>query len=179
MKPRGTLMMEHRLIERMFKVIEREITKIKQDGEVDPLFIDSSVDFIRTYADRTHHGKEEDILFRDLEKKEMSKEDDIMMQELVDEHKYARERVAELVDANKEYRDGKKTSSAVVVEKLDDLKNFYPEHIRKEDEIFFPNSEKYFSAGELDAMLEEFREFDKKMIHEKYFKFVEKLEGEK
>ena len=34
--------------------------------EVDPVFIDTAVDFIRTYADRCHHGKEEDLLFKAL-----------------------------------------------------------------------------------------------------------------
>ena len=29
-------------------------------------FVDAVVDFIRVYADRTYHGREEDILFRDF-----------------------------------------------------------------------------------------------------------------
>ena len=37
---------------------------------VDPVFIDTAVDFIHTYADRCHHGKEEDILFKALAAKD-------------------------------------------------------------------------------------------------------------
>ena len=89
MKPIGPLMREHRLIERMLSVFEGETRKMTEKGKVDPLFIDTAVDFIRTYADRTHHGKEEDILFRDLMKKRLSPEHTRIMEELVAEHKYA------------------------------------------------------------------------------------------
>ncbi|MBN2297153.1 MAG: cation-binding protein, partial [Deltaproteobacteria bacterium] len=61
MKPIGPLMWEHRLIEKMLSLFEKEIQRINDTGEVNPVFIDTAVDFIRTYADRTHHGKEEDI----------------------------------------------------------------------------------------------------------------------
>ncbi len=70
MLPRGPLMTEHRLIEKMLTIIDKRVSIMQEKNEIDPVFIDSAVDFIRTYADRTHHGKEEDILFRELEKKE-------------------------------------------------------------------------------------------------------------
>jgi len=62
-------MIEHRLIERMLSVFKKVLDKIESEHEVDPVFVDIAVDFIRMYADRTHHGKEEDILFRELNKK--------------------------------------------------------------------------------------------------------------
>ena len=99
MKPRGPLMIEHRLIEKMFELVRKEIRQIEERQQADPIFIDTTVDFIRTYADRTHHGKEEDILFRDLEKKDIAGEDKKIMQELIDEHKYGRKTVKELVEA--------------------------------------------------------------------------------
>ena len=69
MQARGPLMIEHRLIERMLKLVNKVLIKIEKQETVDPVFVDTVVDFIRTYADRTHHGKEEDILFRELKKK--------------------------------------------------------------------------------------------------------------
>lgn len=67
MQARGALMVEHRVIERMIALIEKALAQIESAGVIDALFVDAVVDFVRTYADRTHHGKEEDILFRDLE----------------------------------------------------------------------------------------------------------------
>lgn len=69
MKPIGPLMWEHRLIEKMLVAMMRHIDEVEKTKKVNPLIIDTAVDFIRTYADRTHHGKEEEILFRDLAKK--------------------------------------------------------------------------------------------------------------
>lgn len=175
MKPRGPLMIEHRLIEKMFYLAEKEVDMMMRNSEVDPVFIDTMVDFVRTYADRTHHGKEEDILFRDLEKKEMNDEDTVMMQELVDEHVYARNVTGDLVNAKDRYLDGDQEALPVIIEKLNTLIKFYPEHIRKEDKVFFPNTETYFSKDELDSMLDEFWEFDKNMIHEKYQKLIDTL----
>ena len=56
MQARGPLMIEHRLIERMIRVIQVALERIERTREIDPLFVDTAVDFIHTYADRTHHG---------------------------------------------------------------------------------------------------------------------------
>jgi len=176
MQSRGPLMIEHRLIERMLTLVEKKIEKIQTTNRVDPLFIDTVVDFIRIYADRTHHGKEEDILFKKIENKQMSDQDRRVMDELVDEHVLGRKTTKELVEANAQYRVGEKTFLAVIVSKLKKLVNFYPKHIEKEDKVFFPSYMKYLSDEEDQLMLEEFYEFDREMIHEKYKSILQKLE---
>jgi len=174
MKPRGPLMIEHRLIERMIETTRKEVSDIIASNEVDPAFIDTIVDFIRVYADRTHHGKEEDILFRDCARKDMSEQDKSIMNELMEEHKLSRKTVGELLDAKNRYIEGGRTVD-VILEKLNTLVDLYPKHIEKEDKMFFPNSENYFSEDEQQRMLKEFSEFDKDMIHEKYKSVVENL----
>jgi len=172
-------MIEHRLIEKMFDVVRKEIKQIEERQQADPIFIDTTVDFIRMYADRTHHGKEEDILFRDLEKKNMAEQDKKVMQELIDEHVYGRKTVKELVEAKENYLQGRPGALEIILEKFNALVNFYPEHIEKEDKVFFPSTERYFSQEEQDAMLEEFWEFDKEMIHEKYRSLVKQMKDER
>ena len=176
MQSRGPLMIEHRLIERMITLIKQKLGQIESTNQVDPLFIDTVVDFIGIYADRTHHGKEEDILFKKLENKQMSDQDRRIMDELVDEHALGRKTTKELVEANAQYRVGEKIALAVIVSKLKKLVNFYPKHIEKEDKLFFPSYMKYFSDEEDQLMLEEFYEFDREMIHEKYKSVLKELE---
>lgn len=168
-------MIEHRLIEKMLTVIDKRVSIMQEKNEIDPVFIDSAADFIRTYADRTHHGKEEDILFRDLGKKEMSSQEVKAMQDLVDEHMYARKIVGDIVDAKRKFLKGDVTAHTVIISGLRTLISFYPGHIQKEDKIFFPVTEKYFTAAELDQMLDEFWKFDREMIHEKYINLVQEL----
>jgi hemerythrin-like domain-containing protein len=176
MQARGQLMKEHRLIERMLSVIKDAIVKIKSKHKVDPVFVDIAVDFIRMYADRTHHGKEEDILFRDLKKRTLSSNDQRIMNELIEEHVFGRQTTKALIEANTRYRNGEKTALADISEKLETLIEFYPKHIEKEDKVFFPASRAYITDEEDQAMLAEFWEFDRKMIHEKYKSVVSQLE---
>ena len=177
MKPIGPLMWEHRLIEKMLSFFEGETRKITEQKKVDPLFVDTAVDFIRTYADRTHHGKEEDILFRDLIKKKLSREHARIMDELVEEHKHARKMVGMLVDAKERYLKGANTLQEVV-SLLRELAHFYPIHIEKEDKHFFFPCLDYFSREEQESMLQEFHEFDRNMIHEKYTGVAERFLGQ-
>jgi hemerythrin-like domain-containing protein len=172
-------MIEHRLIERMIALIKDVLVQIQSLGKVDPLFVDMAVDFIRVYADRTHHGKEEDILFRDLDKRSLSTDDRRVMNELVQEHVFGRKTTKALIDANTRYRNGDETALASIADKLQTLVDFYPKHIEKEDKVFFPACRVYFTDDEDQAMLAEFLEFDRKMIHEKYKAMVEGLEESK
>ena len=169
-------MIEHRLIERMITLIDQKLKQIETTNQVNPFFIDTVVDFIRVYADRTHHGKEEDILFRELSYKQMSDQDIQIMDELVDEHVLGRKTTKELVEANVKYRSGENSALATIFSKLRKLVNFYPKHIEKEDKIFFPAYMEYLSDKEDHLMLKKFWEFDREMIHEKYEFVLQKLE---
>ena len=176
MQARGPLMIEHRLIERMLKVVQRKLDDVVQTQSIDPFFVDTAVDFIRVYADRTHHGKEEDILFRDLRKKELSSKDRQLMDELIADHIFGRTTTKALVEANMRYRRGDKAALGEVTAHLQTIVDFYPVHIKKEDIVCFPAFRAYFSEEEDQAMLAEFWEFDKKMIHEKYTAVVKESE---
>jgi hemerythrin-like domain-containing protein len=177
MQARAPLMIEHRLIKRMLLVIKGSLPKIESKHKVDPVFVDIAVDFIRVYADKTHHGKEENILFRELNKKALTPEDEQIMKELIEEHAFCRQTTKSIVEANTRYRNGDETALADITANLKTLTEFYPRHIDKEDKGFFPSSRTYFIDEEDQAMLAEFWEFDRKMIHEKYKTLVEGFEG--
>jgi hemerythrin-like domain-containing protein len=176
MQARGPLMIEHRLIERMLSVIRKTLSETEARHKIDPVFVDTAVDFIQVYADRTHHGKEEDILFRALKNKQLTAEDRQIMEELIEEHVFGRQTTKALVEANTRYRNGDPTALADIAANLQTLTAFYPKHIEKEDKVFFPSSRDYFTDDEDQAMLAAFREFDRSMIHEKYELLVDQFE---
>ena len=159
MMPIGPLMIEHRLIEKMIALLGKEADRIERERTIRPEFIKTAVDFIRTYADKCHHGKEEDILFKALADKPLSAEHRKILNELIEEHKYGRKVTAELVAA---------TEPAAMVKALRTLAGFYPPHIEKEDKHFFIPVMAYFSKEEQDAMLATEYEFDRQLIHEIY-----------
>ncbi|MBD3379793.1 MAG: cation-binding protein [Candidatus Omnitrophica bacterium] len=176
MLPAGPLMKEHRLIERMIALVAEKREKFEKKSEADPVFIEAAVDFIRTYADRSHHGKEEDILFRELKKKDMSEEHKKTMGELIEDHKYGRKVTGDLDEANASYRKGEEEALGRIKEAMDRLTELYPRHIEKEDERFFLPVMEYFDDGEKESMLEEMAEFDRGMLHRKYEDTVKKFE---
>jgi len=173
--PIGLLMREHRLIERMVGLLDRELDRTKEVNDLNLVFIDSAVDFFRTYADRTHHGKEEDILFRELRMKELKPQDKQVMDELVQEHVYARKTVRVLFEAKDSYLRGDKHALGEVQVRLGELIQLYPAHIEKEDRRFFYPAMEYFTTQEQDAMLQKFYEFNRNMIHEKYGAVVDEI----
>lgn len=84
-----------------------------------------------------------------------------------------------LVEVDTRYRNGNELALADVTANLKTLIDFYPRHIEKEDKIFTHRSRIYFTDEEDRAMLEEFWEFDRNMIHEKYKSMVEVFENQK
>ena len=175
MIPVGPLMREHRLIERMLHLMKVELQRIRESNHVDPVLIEAATDFIKTYADRCHHGKEEDILFRELEQKPLQEEHRRIMTELIQEHLHGRDVVRTLIDAYKRHLGGDMAALHEMAAMVEELTEFYPRHIFKEDKQFFYPCMEYFSKPELDRMLEQFWEFDRKLIHEKYEQIEEML----
>jgi hemerythrin-like domain-containing protein len=170
------MMREHRLIERMIAAMRRELERIDDSGETDPVFVESAVDFFRTYGDRTHHGKEEEIYFRDLANKDLEPGLRKTMEELIEEHVYARGKVRALREANERYASGERDALGEITSLLADLVEFYPVHIEKEDKRFFFPTQEYFSREEQALMLAEFERFDAQMIHSKYMEVVSRYE---
>ncbi|HTZ11888.1 MAG TPA: hemerythrin domain-containing protein [Candidatus Margulisiibacteriota bacterium] len=175
--PIGPLMIEHRLIERMVALIERESAKMRDNHQVNIRLLDSAVDFFRFYADRCHHGKEEDILFKALKTKTLVATDKAMLEVLIAEHARARGLVGKLADGVEEIckRHGSEAAKSITAI-IEDLVRLYEGHIRKEDKQFFIPVMQYFSKQELSKMLCEFREFDRTLIHEKYKSVISKFE---
>ncbi len=170
-------MWEHRLIEKMLIAMMKHVDEIEKSKKVNPVVIDLAVDFVRMYADRTHHGKEEEILFRDLAKKDLAPDLQKTMQELLDEHVWGRKTTAALVAAKEKYLQGDENKLAEIIDLARQLGNFYPRHIEKEDKHFFYPCQEYFSLDEQNKMLAEFWEFDRKMIHEKYNRIYEEYKN--
>ncbi len=174
MKPRGPLMIEHRLIEKVVDLLRNRIPEIRAVGGISPGFVEAVIDFMRFYTDATHHGKEEEIYFRDCAKKDLPEDERQLMEDLIREHELSRQALEGTARDLERYRRGEDVLGPML-EKLQAWVEIYPRHIEKEDRYFFPAVEKYFSEPEEQAMLAEFGEFDRKLIHTKYRAVVEAL----
>ncbi|MGD1153111.1 MAG: hemerythrin domain-containing protein [Syntrophales bacterium] len=172
MKPIAPLMIEHRLIERMVGVMEDYVASTQASKKVNPAFVDMVCDFFRTYGDRTHHGKEEDILFAALAKKNLSDDHRKMLNRLIDEHVQARKMIAKLAQAREIYVRGDENAGSDILNSLKAITVLYRKHIELEDKHFFIPCLQYFTKDEMDAMLNAMWEYDRNMIHVKYREVV-------
>ena len=80
---------------------------------------------------------------------------------------------------NRRYRGGEATALDEMAEGLRTLIEFYPRHIEKEDKLFFPSTRAYFTDEEDQALLAQYMDFDRKMIHQKYEAVVAQLASSK
>lgn len=176
MQIRGPLMKEHRVIEKMVAILENHLKALEKGDKVDTHLIRDGVHFFRFYADRTHHGKEEDILFARLKDKPLSDVETVTMNKLIDEHVFARTKVKALEEANQKYEKGDDSASNTIINILHELIDLYPQHIDTEDNHFFEPVMRHFNEEEQKSILNQYDEFDRTMIHERYAKMVEKYQ---
>lgn len=175
MLPIGPLMIEHRLIERVIEDVGVELSRLRAGTAPDPSYLATVIDFLRTYADRTHHGKEEDILFAELAEKQLEPALEGIMQTLLEDHRVARRATGRLAEAVAALSRADEGVAAIIEGSLAELVALYPVHIAMEDKQFFKPAMGYFTRHEQDGMLQRFREFDSSLIHERYRRVVETM----
>ena len=176
MMPIARLMIEHRLIERVVALLRAEMERMSASKQVNAAFVETAVDFFRTYADAVHHGKEEDILFDALTDKDLSSDHHDIMSGLVEEHVEVRKLVGQLLLDKERAEQGDESALNDVLAGIRVLIALYPSHVRREDQDFFRPAMDYFTEQEQTEMLAAFDEFDRRQIHAKYQRVVEDLE---
>jgi hemerythrin-like domain-containing protein len=173
----GELMTEHRLIMRVIDNMQQHAESIEQGAGLDSAYVDAVLDFLHNYADQNHHGKEEDILFRRLKNMPMTPEHRQMMEDLIEDHRFARRVGAGMAAANGRYRSGESHALADILDAMRTLVDFYPRHIEAEDHGFFKPAIGYFTPEERETLTEDFEEFDRMLVHERYEHLAEELEA--
>ncbi len=151
---------EHITILKMIDILKQNKDHFQKED------ISVIVDFFQSYADKCHHGKEEDIFFIELQKKKLSNDLIIILNELIEEHKKARSLVKEL---------SKEKNKDQISKIIDNLTTFYTEHIEKENIRFFPKVLIYFNSQEKKELKAKFDLFDQNIIHKKYLDVIIRL----
>lgn len=137
----GTLVAEHRLILRMIALLERNAPRTAAGDYSNWHFYLDGVDFIRNYADRFHHAKEEDVLFAALVKNGMPPENSPVAAMLM-EHDQGRAFVRGMETAVRETLAGLPGRENTIAENALAYAALLRDHIAKEDEILYPLAER-------------------------------------
>lgn len=176
MLPAGQLMIEHRLIERMIALLDQQKRAIDGGGAPDNGLLAAAADFLRTYAEQCHYGKEEKLLFTRLRAKPMPPEMMQAMDRLIADHERARALISGLEGLVERGRKGDAATGREISSILAELVKLSPDHIHREDREFFPEAMRYLTKEESAELLAQFTEFDHKLLHEKYGAIVKRME---
>lgn len=169
MLPIGPLMKEHRKIERMIALITDEAERLADESEEPDIeFIYDALVFMREYTDECHHGKEEDILFAELQDRDISAEHAEILERLLNEHERGRELASNLEDASDRWEGGDTSARGEILVALEGMAEMYPDHIATEDDDFFIPVMDYFSDEEKEDMMEDMWDFDHDLFTELY-----------
>lgn len=136
-----TLVNEHRLILRMIALLKRNAQLTAEGRYTNWQFFLDGVDFIRNYADRYHHAKEEDVLFVALIENGMPRENSPIAAMLM-EHDQGRAHVAAMETAAREALAGQPEREKTIAEHALAYAELLQEHIGKEDDILYPLAER-------------------------------------
>ena len=165
--PMKKLVDEHVLIKRWIALIPQVLEDLDLESGEDRQLVLEGVDFIRSYADKFHHAKEEDILFKYFDEKL-----DIV-KTMLDDHTTARGH-AKAVSEAVEKKDKEK-----IVKHLSAYGELLTEHIKKEDEILYPWMDRGLSVKQVGELFSRFHEADQAIdqgVTERCVQFVRKVE---
>jgi len=154
-----TLMNEHRVIEQVLAVLEAAAVLDEAGTPVARSRVSELGEFFKGFADTCHHGKEEDVLFRIMTEVGFPR-DRGPIAVMLAEHELGREHVRALraIGAGKGPLTAAERSSFA-----SHAKAFAPllrQHIAKEDSVLYPMALQAIPAATLDAMAEQFEQFE-------------------
>ena len=135
------LINEHQLILRMIALLERNALLTAEGGYTNWQFYLDGIDFIRNYADRFHHAKEEDVLFDALVKNGMPRDNSPVAAMLM-EHDQGRAFVKAMETAVLGLLAGQTGKEQAISENALAYAALLREHIAKEDDSLYPLAER-------------------------------------
>lgn len=153
---------EHQNILRVFGKLQVSCDKLEQGGELDKDYFYQVIDFIKNYADKYHHAKEEDILFQAMLKK-LDHLHCNPIPVMLHEH-----------DAGRFYVQGMEKSLAAndLESLIESARNYcllLENHIYKEDHVLYPMAEEALNDEEKEAVNLRYREVEMKMLANQEF----------
>ena len=165
--PMKKMVDEHVLIKRFLALIPKVIEELDLETEEGIQLINNGIDFIRNYADKYHHAKEEDETFKYFD------ENLDIIKVIRNDHVKVRGHVKAMLQAIKS-----KDKNALA-EHLSAYSEILPEHIKKEDEILYPWMDRSLTTKQIGQLYSKFNEIDEEYgeAPEKHRNFIEQLES--
>lgn len=163
---------EHQNILKVIEILLKECDFLQAGGEIKKTFFEKVIDFVRGYADKFHHAKEEDILFQEFNR---LAEDGCVhcnpVEQMLREHDLGRNFIGNLEEGNE------KNDKDKIIENARGYAQLLKEHIFKEDNILYPMADEALSQEAKEMILKKFKLKEDERIgeREKYLLFIKEI----
>jgi hemerythrin-like domain-containing protein len=172
---------EHDVILRMLDATEEVARQLGSGATVAPATLDGLLEFFRLFADRCHHGKEEDLLFPLLHEKGMPREMG-PIGVMLSEHAQGRELIAQMARAAAAHSQGLPQAGVEWARAARGYAALLREHISKENNILFVMAERMLTPDEQGRLAEQFERVETDKMgagtHERLHSLMDKLLAE-
>jgi hemerythrin-like domain-containing protein len=178
MKPTEVLVTEHKAVLVALQILEKVGISLAAGTVNAPEHLDQLIDFFRGFVDKCHHGKEEDVLFPELEKRGIPREGGPIGVMLA-EHDIGRQHVREMASGLARLQQGDGDAVRGIRENVSGYRDMLRGHIDKEDNILYPIADRLLSGTEAAKMIERFEEIERDRVgvgkHEAYHDMLHRL----
>ncbi len=172
------LRQEHDAILKMLDVADRVAEQLDNGATIDPRTLNGLLEFFTLFADKCHHGKEEELLFPLMEEKGIPREGG-PIGVMLHEHDLGRAFVRLMRDQCKTYADGDTAAGPRWAEAARGYTALLRQHIQKENDILFVMAENALSDEEQARLAEEFERVETEKMgegtHERLHALMEQL----
>jgi hemerythrin-like domain-containing protein len=152
-------MNEHKNILIGLDILEKMAFMARQQEHVEISDVQNIIDFFHIYADKCHHGKEEDLLFPVMEANGIERENGPIGYMLID-HVNGRKYIAQMAASIQNNRINKEEFVKAALDYVKMLRM----HIHKEDVGLFPTGDKMMPIDQQNILAEKFKNHEKNVI---------------
>ena len=156
---REDLIHEHKAIQHALNILESMSERIENNGDTDKADINSFLIFLKEFADKCHHGKEEDFLFPALEKAGIKKEGGPIGVMLI-EHTQGRNYIKQMQNSIL----NNQVDRHHFIQASRDYIRLMRSHIQKENTVLFPLIDIKLSVSEQNDLYEKFENHEENVI---------------
>lgn len=180
MNPTDILKNEHRIIEVVLQALEAMSAVAEHEHTLDAADANQAVDFLRNFADRCHHGKEEVHFFTQMELHGFPR-DGGPTGVMIYEHEQSRAHVRKIAASIIPAANGDNEALDCFVTHANAYIQLLRDHIQKEDHCLFPMADNAFSEADQQLLLQKFEQTEREDIgegvHETFVAAAKSLAG--
>jgi hemerythrin-like domain-containing protein len=177
--PTQILKEEHALILEALDAIERKVAALEAGAAPDRAYFEKAVQFLRTFADQCHHGKEENLLFKTMVDRGFPRQAGPIAV-MLSEHETGRSFIRGLAEGAAAVGTDPYAAKRIV-ENGRGYVGLLRAHIDKENHILFPMADNVLSPEDQEHLGKEFERFEAEEtgagVHEAMLKLLEELKA--